>query len=72
MSFANAWGDSWGSSGSSETIIVDSFGLDITMEEIIFEEPAQFEVYLENQEFVVEQEEHTIVSEEQEFTLEVE
>ena len=69
----SSWGKSWGGgSGSSETIIVDSFGLDVSMEEIIFEEPQEFEISLDEYEYTVEQEEHIVVSEDQEFTIELE
>ena len=75
MSFANAWGSAWGSSGSgsSETIIVDSFGLEISMEESIFEELQEFELNLELQEYTVTIEEGQLVfSENQTIILEVE
>lgn len=75
MSFANAWGSAWGASGSgsSETIIVDSFGLEISMEESIFEELQEFELNLELQEYTVTIEEGQLVfSENQTIILEVE
>lgn len=75
MSFANAWGSAWGASGSgsSETIIVDSFGLEISMEESIFEELQEFELNLELQEYTVTIEEGQLVfSEDQTIILEVE
>ena len=69
----SSWGKSWGGgSGSSETIIVDSFGLDVSMEEVVFEESQEFEIFLDESEYTVEQEEHIVVSEDQEFTIELE
>lgn len=72
MSFANAWGNSWGSSGSGQTIIVDSFGLEVSMEETVFEEPQEFDIIMDTNELLIEQEETIIVSENQEFILELE
>ena len=72
MSFASAWGNSWGFSGSGQTIIVDSFGLEVSMEETVFEEPQEFDIITDTQELLIEQEETIIVSENQEFILELE
>ena len=72
MSFANAWGSAWGSSGSGQTIIIDSFGLEVSMEDTIFEEPQEFYIIMDTQELLIEQEESIIVSENQEFILELE
>lgn len=68
----SSWGKSWGGGGTSETIIVDSFGLDISMEEVVFEESQEFEVVLDSSELSVEQEDAIIFAEEEEFTLELE
>ena len=68
----SSWGKSWGGGGTSKTIIVDSFGLDISMEEVVFEESQEFEVVLDSSELSVEQEDAIIFAEEEEFTLELE
>jgi hypothetical protein len=69
----SSWGKSWGGGeGTSETIIVDSFNLEVSVEQVIFEEPQEFEIIMDAQEFSIEQEEQVIVSEVQEFVLELE
>jgi hypothetical protein len=69
----SSWGKSWGGGeGTSETIIVDSFNLEVSVEQVIFEEPQEFEIIMDTQEFSIEQEEQVIVSEVQEFVLELE
>ena len=73
MSFANAWGSSWGASGSgtTETIIVDSFGLEASMEEVVFEETQGYEISLNYDEYTLDYQETVLTAEEQEFLLEV-
>lgn len=73
MSFANAWGSSWGASGSgtSETIIVDSFGLEVSMEQVVFEEAPEYDIYLNYDEYSLDYEETVLTAEEQEFLLEI-
>ena len=69
----SSWGKSWGGGeGTSETIIVDSFNLEVSVEQVIFEELQEFEISMDSQEFSIEQEEQVIVSEVQEFVLELE
>ena len=73
MSFANAWGSAWGSSGSgsSETIIVDSFGLEASMEEVVFEENQGYEISMNYDEYSLDYEETVLTAEEQELLLEI-
>ena len=67
----SSWGKSWGGgTGTSETIIVDSFGLDISTEEALFEEPQEFEIVLDASDLSIEQEDVQVFTEE--FTLELE
>ena len=69
----SSWGKSWGGgSGSSETIIVDSFNLEVSMEEVIFEEQQEYDIILDSQELAIEQDDQILFSEEQEFVLELE
>ena len=69
----SSWGKSWGGgTGTSETIIVDSFGLDISMEEVVFEDSQEFEVVLDSSELSVDQDDIIIFAEEEEFDLEME
>lgn len=69
----SSWGKSWGGgSGSSETIIVDSFNLEVSMEEVIFEEQQEYDIILDSQELTIEQDDQILFSEEQEFVLELE
>ena len=70
----SSWGKSWGGgTGTSETIIVDSFGLEVSMEEVVFEEPQEFEISLETIELFMDIENKEIASEEpQEFIVELE
>ena len=74
MSFANAWGSYWGSSGTgtSETIIVDSYGLDISMEEAIFENTTEFVIEMDMAEISLEQEDQVLSVEDSSFVLEME
>jgi hypothetical protein len=73
MSFANAWGSAWGASGSgaSETIIVDSFGLEVSMEEVVFEEAPEYEISLNCDDYILNGEETVLTAEEQEYLLEI-
>ena len=73
MSFANAWGSAWGASGSgtSETIVVDSFGLEVSMESVVFEESPEYEISLNYDEYSLDYEETILTAEEQEFLLEI-
>lgn len=72
MSFANAWGSSWGSSGSSGTVIVDSFQLELGVEETILVETQEFGVSLDIQEYVIEIEENLLENEDSSFSLSAE
>lgn len=73
MSFANAWGSAWGASGSgsSETIIVDSFGLEASMEQVVFEEAPEYEISLNCDDYILNGEETVLTAEEQEYLLEI-
>lgn len=69
----SSWGKSWGGgSGTSETIIVDSFSLEVSMEESVFEDQQEYEILLEPSDFTIEQEDQEITTEEQTFLLEME
>lgn len=72
MSFANAWGSSWGASGSSGTVIVDSFQLELGVEETILVETQEFGVSLDIQEYVIEIEENLLENEDSSFSLSAE
>ena len=73
MSFANAWGSAWGASGSgtSETIVVDSFGLEVSMEQVVFEENQGYEISINYDEYSLDYEETVLTTEEKEFLLEI-
>ena len=59
--------------GTGETIIVDSFGLEVSMEEVIFEQSQEFTISLDSSDLVVDMENQIISSEEpQEFIVELE
>ena len=70
----SSWGKSWGGgSGTSQTIFVDSFDLEMDVEEaILVDNGDDMEILLDNSEFVLEQEETLLSVEEEEFLLELE
>lgn len=69
----SSWGKSWdGGSGTSQTIFVDSFDLEMDVEEAILVDNDEVEILLDNSEFVLEQEETILSVEEEEFLLELE